>query len=181
MIVPIGRNEDGTINMNGYLELTDAAPANAGARMTGTASKVIIPSGTAGSNENATQDATKLPSNDSSSTGSTAAGAVVPTPAPVTTTTPGQSTSPKTYDDSQWFEEELMPEKLPVAQPADDAEAPVASGAADAVDVPVVVGVDAVNSAVNGEGFAWLLIIAIMGVFGAGLAITARRYLKEEE
>ena len=34
----ITRNDDGTINMNGFLELTEAAPADAGARMTGTAS-----------------------------------------------------------------------------------------------------------------------------------------------
>ena len=34
----ITRNQDGTINMNGYLELTDAAPADAGARMSGNAS-----------------------------------------------------------------------------------------------------------------------------------------------
>ncbi len=34
----IGRNADGTINMNGFLELTDSAPADAGARMTGQAS-----------------------------------------------------------------------------------------------------------------------------------------------
>lgn len=32
------RNADGTINMNGLLELTDKAPADAGARMTGTSS-----------------------------------------------------------------------------------------------------------------------------------------------
>ncbi|MBQ4537164.1 MAG: fibronectin type III domain-containing protein [Lachnospiraceae bacterium] len=41
----ITRNADGTINMNGYLELTDAAPANAGATLdetTGTASAVIV-------------------------------------------------------------------------------------------------------------------------------------------
>ncbi len=31
----ITRNEDGTINMQGFLELTDKAPANAGARLTG--------------------------------------------------------------------------------------------------------------------------------------------------
>lgn len=37
----VTRNADGTINMNGLLELTDKAPANAGARMTGTPSKVI--------------------------------------------------------------------------------------------------------------------------------------------
>lgn len=34
----ITRNADGTINTNGFLELTDAAPADAGARMSGTAS-----------------------------------------------------------------------------------------------------------------------------------------------
>lgn len=34
----ITRNADGTINMNGFLELTDKAPANAGARMAGQAS-----------------------------------------------------------------------------------------------------------------------------------------------
>ncbi len=34
----IFRNADGTINMNGYLELTENAPADAGARMTGTPS-----------------------------------------------------------------------------------------------------------------------------------------------
>lgn len=37
----ITRNEDGTINMNGLLELTDKAPQDAGARMTGTPSRVI--------------------------------------------------------------------------------------------------------------------------------------------
>lgn len=39
--VKITRNADGTINMNGLLELTDKAPENVGARMTGTPSKVI--------------------------------------------------------------------------------------------------------------------------------------------
>ena len=34
----VTRNDDNTINMNGLLELTDAAPADAGARMAGTAS-----------------------------------------------------------------------------------------------------------------------------------------------
>ena len=111
---------------------------------------------------------------------------VVPAPAPVAPTpapaTPGQSTSPKTYDDSVWFGEELIPEKLPVAQPAEDAvEAPVVSGAADAVEVPVLVGVDAVDNAVNGEGAMWLIVIAVMGVFAAGLGISAKRYLKKEE
>ncbi len=41
----ITRNADGTINMNGYLELTDAAPLHAGATLdatTGTASEVIV-------------------------------------------------------------------------------------------------------------------------------------------
>ena len=37
----VTRNADNTINMNGLLVLTDKAPANAGARMTGTASGVI--------------------------------------------------------------------------------------------------------------------------------------------
>ena len=37
----ISRNADGTINRGGYLELTDAAPANAGARMNGVASAII--------------------------------------------------------------------------------------------------------------------------------------------
>lgn len=37
--IPITRNEDGTIQMNGLLELTDKAPNNTGARMTGTSSK----------------------------------------------------------------------------------------------------------------------------------------------
>jgi len=37
-ITGITRNADGTINMNGFLELTDAADAKAGARMSGTAS-----------------------------------------------------------------------------------------------------------------------------------------------
>lgn len=37
----ITRNQDGTINMNGLLELTDKAPADAGARMSGTPSRVI--------------------------------------------------------------------------------------------------------------------------------------------
>lgn len=40
-ITGIYRNADGTINMNGYLELTDEADENAGARMTGTPSAVI--------------------------------------------------------------------------------------------------------------------------------------------
>ena len=35
----ITRNADGTINMNGFLELTESAPANAGARPAGTASE----------------------------------------------------------------------------------------------------------------------------------------------
>lgn len=38
----IYRNADGTINMNGFLELTSAVPEGVGARMTGTASTVII-------------------------------------------------------------------------------------------------------------------------------------------
>lgn len=38
----ICRNQDNTVNMNGYLELTDAAPQDAGARMTGKASTVIV-------------------------------------------------------------------------------------------------------------------------------------------
>ena len=37
----IHRNANGTINMNGFLELTDEAPEGVGARMTGTASAVI--------------------------------------------------------------------------------------------------------------------------------------------
>lgn len=37
----IHRNANGTINMNGFLELTDEAPEGVGARMTGTASGVI--------------------------------------------------------------------------------------------------------------------------------------------
>ena len=37
----ITRNADGTINLNGYLELSDKAPLNTGARMGGTASRVI--------------------------------------------------------------------------------------------------------------------------------------------
>ncbi len=40
-VTGIGRNADGTINMNGYFELTSAAAADAGARMSGTATKVI--------------------------------------------------------------------------------------------------------------------------------------------
>ncbi len=109
---------------------------------------------------------------------------VVPAPASPAPAAPGQSTSPKTYDDSVWYEAELMPEKLPVQSVesvADAEEAPVASGAANAVDVPVLIGVDAVDSAVNGEGTLWLVVIAIMGVFGVGLGITAKRYLKREE
>lgn len=38
----ITRNVDGTINMNGLLELTDKAPSNAGARIAGTPSKDIV-------------------------------------------------------------------------------------------------------------------------------------------
>ncbi|MCM1528294.1 MAG: fibronectin type III domain-containing protein [Bacteroides sp.] len=38
----ICRNADGTINMNGFLVLTDAAAADAGARMTGTASENVV-------------------------------------------------------------------------------------------------------------------------------------------
>lgn len=37
----ITRNANGIINMNGFLELTDKAPSDTGARMTGTPSKVI--------------------------------------------------------------------------------------------------------------------------------------------
>lgn len=37
----IARNADGTIDMQGFLSLTDAAPADAGARMTGTPSAVV--------------------------------------------------------------------------------------------------------------------------------------------
>ncbi len=40
-ITGITRNADGTINMNGYLELTDEADENVGARMTGTPSAII--------------------------------------------------------------------------------------------------------------------------------------------
>ncbi len=44
-ITGITRNADGTINMNGYLELTDVADPNAGARMSGTSSEgVVVPS-----------------------------------------------------------------------------------------------------------------------------------------
>ena len=39
----ITRNADGSINMGGFLELTDNAPADTGARMSGTASKTIVP------------------------------------------------------------------------------------------------------------------------------------------
>jgi pectin methylesterase-like acyl-CoA thioesterase len=38
----ISRNADGTINMNGFLELTAAAPGDTGARMSGTASEDIV-------------------------------------------------------------------------------------------------------------------------------------------
>ncbi len=118
----------------------------------------------------------------SSSAGTTTTPVIPATPAPtLAPVTPGQSTSPKTYDDSVWFGEELMPEKLPVEQTTDISEAPVVSGADDAVEVPVLVGVDAVNNAANGEGAMWLIVIAIMGVFGIGLAITAQKYLKREE
>ena len=43
----ITRNADGTINMNGFLELTDAAPENAGARPAGTPSEdnSVLPEG----------------------------------------------------------------------------------------------------------------------------------------
>ena len=43
----ITRNADGTINMNGFLELNESAPADAGARMTGTASadNSVLPEG----------------------------------------------------------------------------------------------------------------------------------------
>ena len=37
----IARNADGTVDMQGFLALADSAPANAGARMTGTASNVV--------------------------------------------------------------------------------------------------------------------------------------------
>lgn len=39
----ITRNADGSINMGGFLELTDNAPADTGARMSGTASRTIVP------------------------------------------------------------------------------------------------------------------------------------------
>ena len=43
----ITRNADGTINMNGFLELNDSAPADAGARMAGRASadNSVLPEG----------------------------------------------------------------------------------------------------------------------------------------
>ena len=43
----IGRNADGTINMNGFLELNDSAPDDAGARMTGQTSgdNSVLPEG----------------------------------------------------------------------------------------------------------------------------------------
>ena len=39
----ITRNADGSINMGGFLELTDKAPADTGARMSGTASGTVTP------------------------------------------------------------------------------------------------------------------------------------------
>ncbi len=39
----IARNADGTIDMQGFLKLTDKAPADAGARMAGTASSIVRP------------------------------------------------------------------------------------------------------------------------------------------
>ena len=83
---------------------------------------------------------------------------------------PSQITSPKTGDDSVWVCEELIPEKFPEE-----------AGAADVVNKPVLVGVNAVNNAANGEGTLWLMIVAIMGLFGIGLVIIANRYLKKEE
>lgn len=66
------RNEDGSINMNGLLELTDKAPESVGARMSGTASADVIVE----EDEARPADPVK-PSNPSSGSGSSGANDVV--------------------------------------------------------------------------------------------------------
>ncbi len=61
----ITRNADGTINMNGYLELTDKAPANVGADLSnGTASGVVDDRSALEIINDATADLTALEAND---------------------------------------------------------------------------------------------------------------------
>lgn len=106
-----------------------------------------------------------------------ATAAPVATAAPEATAVPVvNSTSPKTYDDSVWFDVVKQPEEAS-AENGVQSEGAV-KDYADYTNVDVAVG--ASNDMANGDTALWLVVLGVMGVFAIVIAVSAKLYLKKD-
>ena len=145
------------------IHITSASPFVIGWKVVASSTAPVVPT--------AAPTATAAPADTTTSTGSTTTSS---------SSTGTGSTSPKTYDDSVWFEEEKQPVAVQPEAPVQVEEVTKEENTTDYSDYTNVdVAIGAGKDIATGEAGLWLVVLGVMGVLAVAIGISASIYLKK--